>query len=89
MEILVNRDRMDPIVTAEQFSQTAPVAPALTEEEINSEVELLQSADLLQTGCARQQASGRREGFVLVEADAEERRSVLRFQSRRSVWAKS
>ena len=48
MEILVNRDRMDPVVTAEQFSQTTPVQPALTEEDINSEVELLQSADLLQ-----------------------------------------
>jgi len=48
MEILVNRDRMDPVVTTEQFSQTAPVAPALTEEDINSEVELLQSADLLE-----------------------------------------
>jgi len=48
MEILVNRDRMDPVVTTEQFSQTTPVAPALTEEEINSEVELLQSADLLE-----------------------------------------
>src|SRR5271156_5015997 len=48
MEILVNRDRMDPVVTTEQFSQTATAAPALTEEEINSEVELLQSADLLE-----------------------------------------
>jgi len=48
MEILVNRDRMDPVVTTEQLSQTAPVAPALTEEEINSEVELLQSTDLLE-----------------------------------------
>ena len=27
MDILVNRDRMDPMVTTEQFSQTAPVAP--------------------------------------------------------------
>jgi uncharacterized protein involved in exopolysaccharide biosynthesis len=36
------------VVTTEQISQTAPIAPALTEEEINSEVELLQSADLLQ-----------------------------------------
>jgi len=47
MEILVNRDRMDPVVTTEQFSQTSPAAPPLTEEEINSEVELLQSQDLL------------------------------------------
>ncbi len=48
MEVLINRDRMDPVVTTEQISQTAPIAPALTEEEINSEVELLQSADLLE-----------------------------------------
>jgi uncharacterized protein involved in exopolysaccharide biosynthesis len=48
MEVLVNRDRMDPVVTTEQFSTTAPAAPVLTEEEINSEVELLQSADLLE-----------------------------------------
>src|SRR5271170_1568704 len=47
MDILVNRDRMDPMVTTEQFSQTAPVAPLVTEEEINSEVQLLQSGDLL------------------------------------------
>jgi uncharacterized protein involved in exopolysaccharide biosynthesis len=47
MDILVNRDRMDPMVTTEQFSQTAPVAPLVTEEEINSEVQLLQSEDLL------------------------------------------
>jgi len=47
MDILVNRDRMDPVVTTEQFSQTAPVAPPVTEEEINSEVQLLQSGDLL------------------------------------------
>ena len=26
MEILVNRDRMDPVMTTEQFSQTRPVA---------------------------------------------------------------
>jgi uncharacterized protein involved in exopolysaccharide biosynthesis len=48
MEVLVNRDRLDPMVTTEQFSQTAPAAPVLTEEEINSEVELLQSADLFE-----------------------------------------
>lgn len=47
MDILVNRSRMDPVVTTEQFSQTAPVVPAVTEEEINSEVQLLQSGDLL------------------------------------------
>jgi uncharacterized protein involved in exopolysaccharide biosynthesis len=48
MEILVDRERMDPAVTAEQFSQTAPPAATVTEEEINSEVQLLQSRDLLE-----------------------------------------
>jgi uncharacterized protein involved in exopolysaccharide biosynthesis len=47
MEILVNRERVDPSVT----SQTTTQAPAgqlpLTEEEINSEAELLVSPDLL------------------------------------------
>ncbi|MFZ0911520.1 MAG: Wzz/FepE/Etk N-terminal domain-containing protein [Candidatus Acidiferrales bacterium] len=47
MEVLVNRDRMDPVVTTEQFTQTASVAPPVTEEEVNSEVQLLQSEDLL------------------------------------------
>jgi uncharacterized protein involved in exopolysaccharide biosynthesis len=47
-EILVNRTRLDPLVTTEQTNQ--PSLPTLppTEEEINSEVELLQSRDLLQ-----------------------------------------
>ena len=48
MEILVNRERTDPAVTPEQFSLTAPTPLAVTEEEINSEVELLQSPDVLQ-----------------------------------------
>jgi len=47
MEILVNRERVDPSVT----SQTTTQAPAnqlpLTEEEINSEAEILVSPDLL------------------------------------------
>jgi len=47
MEILVNRERVDPSVT----SQTTTQAPAgqlpLTEEEFNSEAEILVSPDLL------------------------------------------
>ncbi len=48
MEVLINRERIDPAVTAEQFSQTAPLTPVVTEEEINSEVQLLLSRDLLE-----------------------------------------
>lgn len=44
MEILVKRERVDPAVTP----QMAPPPPAVTEEEINSEVELLRSHDLLE-----------------------------------------
>ena len=47
MEILVDRERMDPSVSSEATSQTPVVALPLTEEEINSEAELLLSPDLL------------------------------------------
>ncbi|MBZ5513933.1 MAG: hypothetical protein LAN62_03650 [Acidobacteriia bacterium] len=47
MVILVNRERVDPVVTSEQ-NNTAPVAPAVTEQDLNSEVALLQSQDLLE-----------------------------------------
>jgi uncharacterized protein involved in exopolysaccharide biosynthesis len=48
MEILVKRERVDPVVTTEATTQMTQVAPAVTEEEINSEVELLKSRDLLE-----------------------------------------
>jgi uncharacterized protein involved in exopolysaccharide biosynthesis len=48
MQILVKRERVDPVVTSEASPQTLQAAPPVTEEEINSEVELLKSDDLLQ-----------------------------------------
>lgn len=48
MEILVKRERVDPVVTTEATTQMTQVAPAVTEEEINSEVEILKSRDLLE-----------------------------------------
>jgi uncharacterized protein involved in exopolysaccharide biosynthesis len=47
MEVLVNRERQDPTVTAEVINQTPSATPPVAEEELNSEVELLQSPDLL------------------------------------------
>ena len=47
MEILVSRQRMEPMVTPQQTFQTPPTPPPLTEEEVNSEIELLKSGDLL------------------------------------------
>src|ERR1700733_6275054 len=47
MKILVKRERIDPVVTP-QASTTLPVAAAVTEEDLNSEVELLRSRDLLE-----------------------------------------
>lgn len=47
MEILVNRQRLDPIVTSQSTLQQPLQPPPVTDQEINSEVELLQSADLL------------------------------------------
>jgi len=47
MEILVNRERVDPSVTSETTTQAPLTLLPLTEEEINSEAELLVSPDLL------------------------------------------
>jgi uncharacterized protein involved in exopolysaccharide biosynthesis len=47
MKILVKRERIDPVVTP-QASAISPVAVPVTEEDLNSEVELLKSQDLLE-----------------------------------------
>ena len=47
MKILVRKQRVDPIVTTGQNSNPELMALAVTEEEINSQVELLKSEDLL------------------------------------------
>lgn len=48
MAVLVNRERVDPLVTTESTSQLLVPAAAVTEEEINSEAELLRSRDVLE-----------------------------------------
>jgi len=47
MKILVRRERMDPIVTSQQSAPAQVVQGEITESELNSEVELLNSQDLL------------------------------------------
>jgi polysaccharide biosynthesis transport protein len=47
MEILVNEQRLDPTVSA-QSTQSQTAAPPVTDNDIGSEVELLQSPELLQ-----------------------------------------
>lgn len=47
VKILVKRERVDPVVTTEVSAQSQ-FEPAVTEEELNSEVELLKSGDLLE-----------------------------------------
>jgi uncharacterized protein involved in exopolysaccharide biosynthesis len=48
MEILVNQERFEPLVTSEATLQTPGTPPPVTDDEINSEVELLKSPDLLE-----------------------------------------
>ena len=48
MKILVRRERMDPIVTPQQEIPTQVIQPEITESEMNSEVELVKSPDLLE-----------------------------------------
>jgi uncharacterized protein involved in exopolysaccharide biosynthesis len=48
MEILVNRERLDPLVSTEATTQIMTAENPVTPEEINSEVELLSSRDVLE-----------------------------------------
>jgi uncharacterized protein involved in exopolysaccharide biosynthesis len=48
MKILVKHERVDPLVSAEESGPAQPVRVDLTEQEVNSETEILKSADLLQ-----------------------------------------
>lgn len=48
MSILVNRQRVDPLVTTEATTQMLNTSAAVSEEEINSEAQLLKSRDLLE-----------------------------------------
>jgi uncharacterized protein involved in exopolysaccharide biosynthesis len=48
MTILVNRERLDPLMTPESTTQLVTTGTPITEEEINSEVELLSSRDVLE-----------------------------------------
>ena len=48
MAILVNRERIDPLVTAGATTQVLTTSNPVSEEEINSEAELLKSRDVLE-----------------------------------------
>jgi polysaccharide biosynthesis protein PslE len=48
MAILVNRERVDPLVTTESTTQLVATSNPVSEEEINSEAELLKSSDVLE-----------------------------------------
>src|SRR5258705_5122760 len=47
-KLLLHRERFDPPLTAKQTGVMQQAAPSLTEEDINSEVGLLRSQDLLE-----------------------------------------
>jgi uncharacterized protein involved in exopolysaccharide biosynthesis len=49
MKILVNQERVDPVITSDaEIEQRANASSAVSEEDLNSEVELLKSRDLLE-----------------------------------------
>ncbi|MGA7521129.1 MAG: Wzz/FepE/Etk N-terminal domain-containing protein [Acidobacteriaceae bacterium] len=49
MAILVNRERLDPLVSTQQTTPMVTANDPVTQEEINSEAELLRSSDVLET----------------------------------------
>ena len=59
IKILVNRERVDPVVSSDR-NVLPSIAPNVSEEELNSEVELLKSRDLLERvvlACGLQQSN--------------------------------
>ena len=48
LKIMVHRERADPLITAQQTAAMEQNLPSLTEEDINSEVAILRSEDLLE-----------------------------------------
>jgi uncharacterized protein involved in exopolysaccharide biosynthesis len=64
MEILVNRERQDPMVTTEATTQMIGNSIPVTEEEINSEAELILSRDVLEQ-VVRANGLDKKQGFSL------------------------
>ncbi len=67
MEILVNQERIDPVVSTQATTQMITSANVVTPEEINSEVDLLSSRDVLEE-VVRQNGLNQQHGFSLIRA---------------------
>lgn len=63
MEILVRRGRVDPVVTAEQDSRPE-LTHDITDEELNSEAEMMQSPDMLRRVVIATGLDQRQHGFL-------------------------
>jgi uncharacterized protein involved in exopolysaccharide biosynthesis len=66
MTILVDRERLEPLVTPESTAQQVTPNMPITEEEINSEVELLLSRDVLEKVVVANGLDQPADGFSLV-----------------------
>ncbi|HEX3660341.1 MAG TPA: Wzz/FepE/Etk N-terminal domain-containing protein [Acidobacteriaceae bacterium] len=65
VSILVSRERMDPLVSTESTNQLTGNTPPLTDEEVNSEAELLKSRDVLEEVVLANGLQHRSPGFSL------------------------
>jgi uncharacterized protein involved in exopolysaccharide biosynthesis len=78
-EILVKRERVDPVVTADKNGQPLMQAD-LTEQDLNSEVEILKSHDLLEkvaveSGLSKRSRESRLKGFMIAMGWTKEERT--------------
>jgi uncharacterized protein involved in exopolysaccharide biosynthesis len=71
MEILVGRERADPLVTTEATSPVGDSTPVLTAEEVNSEAELLKSRDVLENVVMANDARSESQSGRLDQAEAD------------------
>jgi uncharacterized protein involved in exopolysaccharide biosynthesis len=83
MAILVNRERLDPLVTTGTTTQMITVGNPVSEEEINSEAELLKSRDVLEkvvlaNGLQNRAAGGFRKLFRPKQNEADKVERAVR-----------
>jgi uncharacterized protein involved in exopolysaccharide biosynthesis len=64
MSILVSRERQDPLVSAQDSKQLIANPNPISDEEVNSEVELLQSPDVLRNVVVETGLADEKPGFV-------------------------
>ena len=78
VKLLVQRERGDTVIVPEQTNGPSPVSPEISEAELNSELELLRTDDLLREVVLRTGLAGANPSPVKIDRSVERLKSGLR-----------